>query len=158
MVAFALRADGWYLRQDIIWHKPNAMPDTAQDRPTSVYEHVFLLTKSARYFYNASEAVEPAANGGMKKSRNVWSINTKPSGYGHFATFPVELAERCIREGSQPGDLVLDPFAGAGTVGVAAQNTGRDAVLIELRPEYAAIIEKRLAANAPNNAQEKEIA
>ena len=151
-VAFALQADGWYLRSDIIWHKPNPMPESVTDRPTSAHEHVFLFSKSERYHYDAEAIKEPAvaaeAEGGpalKRNARNVWTIATRPFPEAHFATFPPELAERCILAGCPAGGTVLDPFGGAGTTGLVADRLQRHAVLIELNPEYAAMAERRIA-------------
>ncbi len=177
-VAFALQEDGWYLRSDIIWSKPNPMPESVLDRPTKSHEYVFLLTKSARYFYNENAVKEPLAesslqrlnqnivsqkgsirgNGGAKTNgtmkavgntngrnlRSVWTITTKPFRGAHFATMPVELAERCIKAGSKEGDVILDPFAGAGTTGVAASKLGRSFVGIELNPQYHELATQRI--------------
>lgn len=156
-VAFALQADGWYLRSDIIWHKPNAMPESVTDRPTKEHEYVFLLSKSARYFYDAEAIAEQSVQrkGGVftgAKSRNartVWPIATKPFKGAHFATMPAELVERCIKAGSAVGDMVLDPFGGAGTTGLVADQLGRDATLIELNSTYAAMARARIADDAP---------
>jgi DNA modification methylase len=176
-VAFALQADGWYLRSDIIWHKPNPMPESVTDRPTKAHEYVFLLSKSARYFYDSEAISEEAtrqAAGNIKpikgadqshgrtranlhkikatdtrNARTVWSITTKPFKGAHFATMPAELAERCIKAGSAVGDMVLDPFGGAGTTGLVADQMGRDATLIELNPTYAAMASARIADDAP---------
>ena len=251
MTAFALRADGWYLRSDVIWHKPNPMPESVTDRPTQAHEHVFLLTKSPKYFYDAEaireEGVIPAGtraakgsnarsglkdvNGrppeywnytGKRNARNVWSIATQPFPDAHFATFAPELAERCIKAGTSEGGCcpacgaplerqterhiemasgsgksgrkpigkgaggeqtesgsydirlgpvvrsvtmgwqqgctcspsppvpctVLDPFGGAGTTGLVADRLKRDAVLIEVNPEYAAMAGRRLTKDA----------
>jgi DNA modification methylase len=174
LVAFALRKAGWYLRSAIVWEKPNMMPESADDRPTQTYEMVFLLSKSARYFYDGdaiAEASKTAWNSAKKFSttgqrkrqgvpsatygkdeeqtgrnaRNVWKIATAPSRYGHFATMPVELAMRCILAGSAEGDLILDPFAGTGTTAVAAMQNGRRCTLIELNPDYAEICRRRVA-------------
>jgi DNA modification methylase len=174
LVAFALRADGWWLRQDIIWHKPNPMPESVTDRCTKAHEYVFLLTKSARYFYDADSIREPptgrtdalsvintgADNGREKRTlnndgtiganaRSVWTIATQPYSGAHFATMPPALAERCIKAGSRPGDMVLDPFGGAGTTGLVADRLGRSATLIELNPEYARLARERITADAP---------
>ena len=199
MVAFALRADGWWLRQDIIWHKPNPMPESVRDRPTSAHEHVFLLSKRDRYFYDTAAIAEPMIyagvtgmdasgykdekkfNGkhakfdkqrghsrrhagfndrwhiltkaqqcsGMRNARNVWTIATQPYSGAHFATMPPDLAERCIKAGSKPGDMVLDPFGGAGTTGLVADRLGRSATIIELNPEYAQLARERITADAP---------
>jgi DNA modification methylase len=243
-VAFALRDDGWYLRSDIIWAKPNPMPESVTDRPTSAHEHVFLLTKSSRYFYDADAIREPsspdmvlraeaghtrgpnatrdpsradadalvggiAVQGDGRNKRNVWEIATQPFPQAHFATFPTKLVEPCVLAGSSrtacgvcgapwqrliereviaaherirnvggrtdgytlgtgkgPGFisehhtvgweatcdhrddtghcLVLDPFAGSGTVGVVSALRGRDFVGIELNADYCAMAEQRI--------------
>jgi DNA modification methylase len=176
MVAFALRADGWWLRQDIIWHKPNPMPESVTDRCTKAHEYVFLLTKSARYFYDAAAIAEESERGdagsrfdqgktaqhqldrqasgariddGRRNARSVWPIATQPYGGAHFATMPPALAERCIKAGSKPSDMVLDPFGGAGTTGLVADRLGRSATLIELNPEYARLAREHITADAP---------
>ena len=137
-VAFALQADGWYLRQDIIWAKPNPMPESVTDRCTKAHEYLFLLSKSERYHFDG-EAVKEKAVGGENERRNkrsVWTVTTKPYKGAHFATFPPELIEPCILAGSKPGDVVLDPFGGAGTTSLVARRNGRRSVYIELNPEY----------------------
>jgi DNA modification methylase len=199
MLAFALRADGWYLRRDIIWSKPNPMPESVTDRPTSAHEYVFLLTKSPRYFYDHKAVAEPAAytsdrrpsgwadegphdalshnrgkvrkkhsprpavdtrggnqgNGSLpfdpkkRNKRSVWTIATRPYPDAHFATFPPKLIEPMILAGSQPGDLVLDPFSGAGTTGVVALRHGRRYLGIELNPEYVEMSKIRIREDAP---------
>ena len=182
LVAFALRADGWYLRSDIIWSKPNAMPESVRDRPTKAHEYVFLLSKSERYYYDAEAVAEDAVSTDVKKftdggrdkqrghgrrhagfngryaeaiaengvpttrnARSVWTITTKPFTEAHFATMPVELAQRCIRAGSKAGDTILDPFAGAGTTGLAADGLGRNAILVEINPDYVNMATERTA-------------
>lgn len=217
-VAFALQADGWYLRQDIIWHKPNPMPESVTDRCTKSHEYIFLLSKSAKYYYDAQAIAEPLAsasierlsqttldkqagsdrvpgktNGNMKavycgsgkaytgkstkdygsggaqdasvtkarivdrilsgeivkrNKRDVWTVTTKPFKGAHFATFPPDLIEPCILAGSRPGSTVLDPFGGAGTTGMVAQRHGRNAVLLELNPDYAKMARERIDADA----------
>lgn len=250
MLAFALRADGWYLRQDIIWAKPNPMPESVTDRCTKSHEYVFLLSKSRRYFFDHEAIQEPIAqgtidrldqdvdgqqgstraNGGtrpdrpmkalhqkgvagwatgpgshssldhnrergedekfkdshaakVRKSgnlarkpgsargcpegtgsnvsgsvpwegatrnkRSVWTIATVPFSEAHFATFPPELAENCIRAGTAPGDTVLDPFAGACTTLLVADRLGRNAIGIELNPQYADMGDRRIYQDAP---------
>lgn len=181
-VAFALQADGWYLRSDIIWSKPNCMPESVKDRPTKSHEYVFLLTTADRYFYDLDSIVEPAkmtswstktrldgcreqqgpkdsdeymgnsrarvkqwSDPKTRNSRSVWEIATKPFRDAHFATMPVDLAERCVKAGSKEGDTVLDPFAGAGTTGVAASRLGRSFVGIELNPDYCKIAQDRIS-------------
>ena len=173
-VAFALQQDGWYLRQDIIWHKPNPMPESVRDRCTKAHEYIFLLTKSERYFYDADAIKEPSKSksegirfgeskygdnddpkyatksGNVSKEydksnkRSVWTVATKPYSGAHFATFPPDLIEPCILAGSKPGDTVLDPFGGSGTTGMVALQHGRNAVLCELNSEYVAIAEARI--------------
>lgn len=172
-VAFALQADGWYLRQDIIWHKPNPMPESVRDRCTKAHEYIFLLSKGPRYYFDTDAIKEPAkqpfgrpsqvaqrkqralgqnmtgtlgSNYGPEKRnrRSVWTVATKPFKEAHFATFPVALIEPCILAGCPAGGTVLDPFGGAGTTGLAAACVGRRAILIELNPEYVAIARKRL--------------
>lgn len=196
-VAFALQADGWYLRQDIIWHKPNPMPESVTDRCTKAHEYIFLLSKSARYYYDSEAIKEPITdtsairlmqdiesqkgsdrvpfktNGNMKavaskkfdssqggggtsfvghsgyykadgslicdgtrNKRSVWTVATQPYSGAHFATFPCELIQPCIRAGCPAGGVVLDPFGGSGTTGSVAASEGRDAIMIELNPEY----------------------
>ena len=145
-LAFALQADGWYLRTDIIWHKPNGQPESVKDRPVRTHEYVFLLSKSERYFYDAQAMREPTADGrGLRGRRSVWSLHTEPYAGAHFAVFPPELARLCILGGSQAGDVVLDPFLGSGTTGMVARRHGRGFVGIELNAGYAALAQARLA-------------
>ena len=144
-VALALQADGWWLRSEIVWHKSNPMPESVRDRPTSAHEKLFLLTKSARYFYDA-EAVRTKTGANL---RNVWTIPTHGYPDAHFATFPPKLVEPCIKAGCPVGGVVLDPFGGSGTVGLIASRLGRDAILIELNPEYAEMAERRIHGDAP---------
>ena len=166
MLAFALRADGWWLRSDIIWHKPNPMPESVTDRPTKAHEYLFLLTKSARYYYDADAIREPLQtpphspgwasnvserndrqvdneanhrNWGNESGRNkrtVWTIPTKPFPKAHFATFPTALIEPCILAGCPKGETVLDPFFGSGTTGIVAYKHGRKFIGIELSETY----------------------
>lgn len=216
-VAFALQADGWYLRQDIIWAKPNPMPESVRDRCTKAHEYLFLLSKSERYHFDADAIKEPAIYGGpnngvgfghgtdrdargrgriyqpprggpvpgappqsrMRPSakrgefkgktetmagegrnafqairpdrnrRSVWTVATRPFKGAHFATFPPALIEPCVLAGCPVGGTVLDPFGGAGTTGLVAQRHGRNAVLCELNPEYAAMADARILADQP---------
>ena len=141
-LAFALQADGWYLRSDIIWNKPNAMPESVKDRPTRAHEYVFLLTKNEKYLYNHEAIRENGRN-----KRSVWNINTAPFSEAHFATFPPALIEPCILAGSREGDFVLDPFFGSGTVGAVAQELDRKFIGVELNPDYIEIAKKRLGCN-----------
>jgi DNA modification methylase len=173
-VAFALQADGWYLRQDIIWHKPNPMPESVRDRCTKSHEYIFLLSKNPKYYYD-NEAIKEDAKSAGKKSdgfkgrqggaeyhatsggigseekiynkknkRSVWTITTKPYKEAHFATFPTELIEPCVLAGCPEGGTVLDPFGGSGTTGLVASKHNRNAVLCELNEGYIDIAEKRL--------------
>jgi DNA modification methylase len=217
MVAFALRADGWYLRRDIIWHKLNPMPESVRDRPSTAHEYVFLLSKSRTYYYDAEAILEPVsantharlsqdvesqigserANGGrktngrmkavgrnsranvdrvprsrkvapsgsgiknndsfdaamaimptMRNKRSVWPLATEAFSEAHFATFPPALVEPCVLAGCPAGGTVIDPFGGAGTTGMVADRLQRDAILIELNPEYAAIADRRIRGDA----------
>lgn len=143
-VAFALQADGWYLRSDIIWHKPNAHPESVKDRPSRVHEYLFLLTQSEEYFYDHDAVKESATGGGNRSRRSVWSINTEPFSDAHFATFPTGLVVPCIKAGARPNTRVLDPFLGSGTVGEVCLELGRQFVGIELKGEYAEIARRRM--------------
>jgi site-specific DNA-methyltransferase (cytosine-N4-specific) len=139
-LAFALQEAGWYLRSDIIWEKPNCMPESVRDRPTRAHEYVFLLTKSLKYYYNHKSITE--SNG--RNRRSVWSIPTEPFSGAHFATFPPKLVEPCVLAGSHPGDWIIDPFFGSGTVGAVCEQQRRKYVGIELNPDYAEIAVKRI--------------
>jgi len=195
-VAFTLQADGWYLRSDIIWSKPNPMPESVKDRPTRAHEYIFLLSKSPAYFYDADAIAEPSvygdharngtpdyiaqapgqpkqagitrrrrsvARGGFngkteampgrnafraftetRNARTVWEIPTQPYAGAHFAAFPEELARRCILAGSRPGDIVLDPFGGSGTVAAVATGMGRHSIYIDLNPKYLELAKQRI--------------
>ena len=136
---------GWWLRSDVIWHKTNPMPESVTDRPTKAHEYVFLLTKSARYYYDNEAVKETAVGGGTRNRRTVWTIATKPYPEAHFAVFPPELPEICIKAGCPKGGTVLDPFAGAGTTLWRAKELNRRAVGIELKEEYAKLALGRLA-------------
>jgi site-specific DNA-methyltransferase (cytosine-N4-specific) len=144
-LAFALQSAGWYLRTDIVWHKPNAMPESVKDRPSRAHEFIFMFTKSERYFYDYDAQKEENGNGGRNR-RTVWSINTKPLPEAHFAAFPCELVEPCVLAATRPNDLVLDPFFGAGTVGVVCERHCRRYVGIELNSEYVQIARRRICA------------
>jgi DNA modification methylase len=205
-VAFAFQEFGWYLRDAIVWAKPNGMPGSQQDRCTSSYEMIFHFSKSSKYWSDfdaiktpprestlvrtaqnvQAQAGSHRANGGgktngpmkavggktdkqrghsrqhagsnerwdaMEKSeqqarpammRNVWFVS--PGGYpgAHFAVMPEEIARRCILAGCPDNGIVLDPFGGAGTTGVAAVRNGRRALLLELNPDYAVMADKRI--------------
>jgi site-specific DNA-methyltransferase (adenine-specific) len=140
-VAFALQADGWYFRQDIIWHKPNPMPESVQDRCTKAHEYIFLLSKSAKYYYD-NEVIKYGPENSNKRS--VWSIPVASYSEAHFATYPPELIKPCILAGCPEGGTVLDPFGGSGTTAQVANNLNRNAILCELNPEYVDIAKGRL--------------
>jgi DNA modification methylase len=140
LLAFALQKDGWYLRADIIWNKPNCQPESVKDRPTRSHEYVFLFSKSEHYRYDPAAVRGP--NG--RNVRTVWDIPTKPYSEAHFATFPSALVEPCIKLGSSPNDLILDPFIGSGTTGLVSLKLNRRFVGIELNPAYLQIAENRL--------------
>ena len=187
-VAIALSENGWYLRSEIIWHKPNPMPESVKDRPTSAHEKIYLFAKNKKYYYDADAIRVPQkqdsiARAGrdvwknnkidtgnysipnvdsakklnqkvrdtvaegkipMANKRNVWTVTTKPFRGAHFAVFPPDLIEPCIKAGCPKGGTVLDPFGGSGTTGLVANNLGRNAILIELNEEYVKIAKKRL--------------
>lgn len=198
-VAIALQDDGWIVRQDNVWHKPNPMPESVTDRTTRAHEYVFQFAKSGRYYYNADAVAEPVkqstidrvsqdvdnqigsnripgkTNGNMKavikkqddlgkrtytgfndryfaeeqavtrNRRSVWTIPPAQFREAHFATFPTEIPEICIKAGCPPGGLVLDMFMGSGTTADVARRLGRDYIGSELSAEYMWIIEKRLS-------------
>jgi site-specific DNA-methyltransferase (cytosine-N4-specific) len=144
-LAFALQDDGWFLRADIIWNKPNAMPESVKDRPTRAHEYLFMLSKSEKYYYDRQAILD--ANG--RNKRSVWDINTTAYAGAHFATFPAKLIEPCIKASTRPGDFVLDPFFGSGTAGVAAAALGRKYIGIELHPDYISLARQRLGLAAP---------
>jgi site-specific DNA-methyltransferase (cytosine-N4-specific) len=139
-LAFALQDDGWFLRADIIWNKPNAMPESVKDRPTRSHEYIFMFTKSEKYYYDRKSVLDP--NG--RNCRSVWNINTQAFSGAHFATFPPKLIEPCIKSSTKPGDYVLDPFFGSGTVGLVADQLERKYIGIELNPGYINIAVGRL--------------
>lgn len=143
-LAFALQNDGWYLRTDIVWEKPNAMPESVKDRPSRSHEFLFMMTKSERYFYDYEAAKEPAVNGSRRNRRTVWKVHTQATEHAHYAVFPPALIEPCILATSRGGDFVLDPFFGSGTVGLVCQKLGRRFVGIELNPSYADLAADRL--------------
>ena len=145
-LAFALQADGWYLRTDMIWNKPNCQPESVKDRPTRAHEYVFLFSKSEKYYYDWQAIMEPAADPKQKSKnrRTVWNINTEPYPGSHFAVYPRALVRLCVAAGSREGDRVLDPFFGSGTTGVVCNELGRDCVGIELNDDYANLARERL--------------
>lgn len=171
MLAFALREEGWYLRQDIIWSKPNAMPESVRDRCTRSHEYIFLLSKAEQYYYNAEAISEPiqsesekrrfreAQNGAggishetrfgwqnRRNKRDVWVVSTGGFKGAHIAMFPEKLVEPCILAGCPEGGIVLDPFAGSGTTGVVAKRLGRNFVGVEINPQYRRMAIERIAA------------
>ena len=146
-LAFGMQNDGWYLRADIIWNKPNAMPESVKDRPTRSHEYLFMFTRDEQYFYNRTEIMESSATG-TRNRRTVWNIPTKAFAGAHFATFPQELVEPCVLASTKPGDFVLDPFFGSGTAGLVAQRLDRKYIGIELNPEYVALAAERLEVGA----------
>ena len=143
-LAFALQADGWYLRSDIIWYKPNCQPESVKDRPTRSHEYIFLLTKDEKYYYDYEAIKEDTSNGSRKNKRTVWSINTEAFNGAHFATFPESLVSPCLLAGSKERDIVLDPFFGSGTVGCVALKLGRSFIGIEINPDYVEIAKNRI--------------
>ncbi len=146
-LALALQADGWYLRDDIIWHKPNAQPESVKDRPTRDHEYVFMLAKAEKYYYDREAILD--SNG--RNKRTVWSINTRSFTGAHFATFPFKLVEPFILASTRPGDFVLDPFFGSGTVGVVCQEYNRKFIGVELNPDYVNMACERLEEQAGSN-------
>ena len=142
MLAFALRADGWYLRQDIIWSKGNPMPESVRDRCTKSHEYIFLLSKSQNYYFNVDIIKEES-----RRKRSVWNVNTKPNKQSHFATYPPELIIPCILAGSEENDIVLDPFMGSGTTAAVARSLGRYYIGCELHEEYNNLIQERVPVN-----------
>lgn len=144
-IAFALQADGWFLRSDIIWYKPNCQPESVKDRPTQAHEYLFLLTKSQDYYYDSESVRERTRDlKGTRNRRTVWEINTEPYSGAHFAVFPRSLVRPCVLAGSPKGGAVLDPFFGSGTAGVVCLEEGRRCLGIELKSEYAALAKERL--------------
>ena len=176
LFAFAMRKDGWYLRQDIIWHKPNPMPESVKDRCTKSHEYIFLFSKNKKYFYDNEAIKEPAKDWGTrdrtngkyhntgtglaphsglsksydrKNKRSVWSITNKPYKGAHFAVFPPDLIEPCILAGSEQGDIILDPFMGSGTTGMVAKKHFRSYIGCELHEDYASLQTDRIDSIPP---------
>lgn len=173
LLAFALRSEGWYLRQDIIWHKPSVMPESVKDRCTKSHEYIFLLSKSKRYYFDCRSIAEPAStfdnivrdrkttklnntpgrtpmkgllrnNYTTKNKRSVWTISAKPFKGAHFAVFPEQLVEPCIKAGCPEDGIVLDPFMGSGTTAVVARKLGRNFIGTELNPRFVELAKERL--------------
>ncbi len=179
-VAFALQDDGWYLRQDIIWHKPNPMPESVRDRCTKAHEYIFLLTKKPKYFFDNVAIKEPAKNWGTRNrdnmrngtkdpklkhhglkgkeweenpkrnKRSVWFMATRSYKGAHFATFPPKLIEPCILAGCPEDGVVLDPFIGSGTTAVVAMQNNRRFIGIDLNPEYLKLADDRIRSEMVN--------
>lgn len=143
-LALALQVDGWWVRSAIPWVKPNFAPAPVGDRPVHCYEHVLLLSKSQRYHFDASALRERSADGRQRLGRDVWTIRPSAERGDHTATFPVELAAKCVLAGSPQGSSIIDPFAGTGVTGLAAVQHGRSATLIELSDVHVGAIRKRL--------------
>ena len=145
-IALALQEDGWYLRADIIWNKPNCQPESVKDRPTRSHEYLFLLSKDEKYYYDHEAIKEPATDRKQlaKNRRTVWNINTEPYAGAHFAAYPRQLVRLCVQAGSQQGDRVLDPFFGSGTTGVVCNELDRQCTGIELNDAYAELARTRL--------------
>jgi|TARA_B110000495_G_C22920558_1_gene537814 DNA modification methylase len=144
-LAIALQDDGWWVRNDIVWAKPNPMPESVRDRCGRAHEYIFLLTKSKKYYFDYQAVKEPTTDGkGLRTRRDVWTITNKPFKGAHFATYPPDLVEPCILAGCPPEGIVLDPFAGSGTTGAVAEYLGRSSIQIELMPDYAKLIPKRI--------------
>ena len=149
-IALALQQDGWYLRSDIIWHKPNCQPESVKDRPTRSHEYIFLFSKSEKYFYDSEAILEPCHDSrGTRNRRSVWSINTVPYKGAHFAVFPKELVRLCVLAGSKPDSYILDPFSGSGTVAEVCVENNRNCVGIELNPNYIKLAQERLSTVTP---------
>lgn len=173
LLAFALRADGWYLRQDIIWTKPSVMPESVKDRCTKAHEYIFLLSKSRKYYFDNESIKEPSTTFDtsvrnrdktkmnntpgrskmrglttndyeMRNKRSVWTVATQPFKGGHFAVFPEKLIVDCIKAGCKEDGIVLDPFMGSGTTAIVARKLNRNYIGFELNPDYVKIAENRL--------------
>ncbi len=173
MLAFSLRADGWYWRDTIIWNKPSCMPESVRDRTTKSHEYILLFSKSKKYYFDCDAIAEVAVTydtiirernttklnntpGRTKmkglirndyKTRNkrsVWSVPTQPLREAHFATFPEKLIVDCIKAGCPEDGIVLDPFMGSGTTAIVARKLNRNYVGYELNPSYISIAKKRI--------------
>jgi DNA modification methylase len=173
-LAFGLQDDGWILRQDVIWHKKNPLPESVRDRCVKSHEYVFLLTKSPKYWFDHTAIQEPVTTGScgsrfdtgktlghqvrtsskprvdhdMRNARSVWSIASQPYKGSHFAVMPPALASRCILTGCPPGGVVLDPFSGSATTGMVAIQEGRNYIGLDLNPDYLDLATSRIT-NAP---------
>lgn len=189
LVAIALQDDGWILRNDIIWAKPNAMPESVTDRLSTRHEHLFMLSKSRSYWFDLDPIREAQTESSLERSKyrrtghpkdvygdgrtklrnpatdaessaralegvgrnpgDVWSIPTQPFSEAHFAVYPIAIPERAILSGCKPNGVVLDPFSGSGTTGLAANKHGRRYVGIDLNADYLDLsLRTRLAQTA----------
>lgn len=187
MVAFELRNSGWYLRQDIIWEKPNPMPEPVMDRFTKSHEYIFLMSKNSKYYFDHDSVQEDAiskpkivkkldvadlwgmgdskntatpkndTNIGKRNMRDVWNIPVATNKIAHFATFPIKLAETCILAGCPENGTVLDPFNGSGTSGIVAINNNRNYIGIELKKDYVDITKQRIEAECINDYKFEEV-
>jgi len=145
MLAFALRADGWHLRQDIIWSKPNPMPESVRDRCTKSHEYIFLMTKQRDYYFDVDAIMVANSTGNQfKRKKSVWDVKLQPNKDAHFAVFPPDLIKPCILAGSEKNDIILDPFMGSGTTGMVAKELGRYYIGCELHEDYGNLIDKRV--------------
>lgn len=144
-LALALQEDGWWLRSEVIWYKPNAHPESVQDRPTKAHETIFLFSRNQDYFYD----LEAVRGPNERRLRSVWDIPTEPrreldEHTHHPAIMPTALARRCLALTSRGTGFVLDPYAGSGTTLLAARDAGRRWVGVEIKPAYVDLIERRM--------------
>ena len=158
MLAFALRKDGWYLRQDIVWSKPNPMPESVRDRCTKSHEYIFLLSKSQNYYFDVESIKEPTVdNKSMKRKKSVWEVKTKPYKGAHFAVYPYDLIVPTILAGSEESDIILDPFMGSGTTAAVAKSLDRHYLGCELHADYDDLIQKRVREVTNNKISESPL-
>lgn len=146
-LALALQEDGWWLRSEVIWYKPNAHPESVQDRPSKAHETIFLFSRNQDYFYD----MEAVRGPNERRLRSVWDIPTEPrrnldERTHHPAIMPTALARRCLALTSQRAGFVLDPYAGSGTTLLAARDADRRWVGIEIKPAYVELIEHRMVS------------
>ncbi len=158
MLAFALRKDGWYLRQDIVWSKPNPMPESVRDRCTKSHEYIFLLSKNQNYYFDVESIKEPTVdNKSMKRKKSVWEVKTKPYKGAHFAVYPYDLIVPTILAGSEESDIILDPFMGSGTTAAVAKSLDRHYLGCELHADYDDLIQKRVREVTNNKISESPL-
>lgn len=132
---------GWIVRNQIIWHKPNAMPQPVRDRFVNDYEVLFMFVKAKKYTFNLQTE---NITGKERIKRAVWSINTKPNKYGHIAPYPHELIRQCLFSSSNENDVILDPFMGSGTTAELCKLTNRNYIGFEINEDYCQLAEERL--------------